>query len=156
VSFAIIALDAGPLGLLTHRKDNKEAEACRKWLVTQIAAGSQIIVPAIADYEVRRELIRAGKSQGISRLDQFIDATPERYLPPTAEAFRKAAELWAKVRNEGLPTAADEALDADVLFAAQLLTSKFAAEKLVVATSNPKHIARFLNAREWQNISPAS
>jgi len=147
-----IALDAGPLGLLTHRKDNKEAEACRRWLASKIAVGSQIIVPAIADYEVRRELIRAGKSRGISRLDEFLRAAPDRYLPLTVEAFRKAAELWAKVRNEGLPTAGPEALDADVLFAAQLLTSKFMSDTLVVATTNPKHIARFLDAREWQNI----
>ncbi|MGD0389251.1 MAG: PIN domain-containing protein [Tepidisphaeraceae bacterium] len=148
----VIALDAGPLGLLTHRKDNKEAEACRKWLASHIAAGSQIVVPAIADYEVRRELIRAGKSRGISRLDEFLRATPDRYLPPTADAFQKAAELWAKVRKEGQPTAGHEALDADVLLAAQLLTSKFARERLVVATTNPKHIARFLDAREWQSI----
>jgi predicted nucleic acid-binding protein len=148
----VIALDAGPLGLLTHRKDNKEAEACRKWLASQIAASSQIVVPAIADYEVRRELIRAGKARGIFRLDEFVRASPDRYLPPTAEAFQKAAELWAKVRKEGMPTAGDEALDADVLLAAQLLTSKFASQKLVVATTNPKHIARFLDAREWQSI----
>jgi predicted nucleic acid-binding protein len=148
----VIALDAGPLGLLTHRKDNKEAEACRKWLASQIAAGSHIIVPAIADYEVRRELIRAAKARGISRLDEFLHAVPDRYLPPTTEAFQKAAELWAKVRKEGLPTAGDHALDADVLLAAQLLTSKFASENLVMATTNPRHIARFLDARPWQTI----
>jgi predicted nucleic acid-binding protein len=151
VSLAI-ALDAGPLGLLTHRKDSQEAEACRKWLAAQIAGGSQIIVPAIADYEVRRELLRAGKSRAIARLDDFLHATPDRYLPPSTEAFQKAAELWAKIRNEGLPTAGQEALDADVLLVAQLLTSKYAAANLVVATTNAKHIARFIDAREWQNI----
>jgi predicted nucleic acid-binding protein len=148
----VIALDAGPLGLLTHHKDNQEAEFCRQWLAGQIMAGSQVVVPAIADYEVRRELLRAGKTRGISRLDEFLRASPERYLPPTAETFHKAAELWAAVRKEGLPTAHPDALDADVLLAAQLLTSKFAAETLVVATTNPKHIARFLDAREWQSI----
>jgi predicted nucleic acid-binding protein len=148
----VIALDAGPLGLLTHRKDNQDAQSCRQWLCSRISAGSQIVVPAVADYEVRRELLRAGKPSGISRLDEFLSAAPDRYLPPTAEAFQKAAELWAKVRKEGLPTAGDEALDADVLLAAQLLTSKFASGELVVATTNPKHIARFLPAREWQEI----
>ena len=148
----VIALDAGPLGLLTHRKENKEAEACRTWLASRIAAGSRIVVPAIADYEVRRELLRAGKARGISRLDEFVHANADRYLPPTAGAFQKAAELWAKARNEGLPTAGDQALDADVLLVAQLLTSRFANETLVVATTNPKHIGRFLDAKEWQNI----
>ena len=148
----VIALDAGPLGLITHRKGNQEAEACRKWLASRIAGGSQVVVPAIADYEVRRELLRAGKTRGVSRLDDFLRVTTDRYLPPTSQAFRKAAELWAKVRNEGLPTAGNEALDADVLLVAQLLTSKYADETLIVATTNPKHIARFLDAREWQNI----
>jgi len=148
----IVALEAGPLSLITHRKDNAAAEACRAWLASRIAAGSQIVVPAIADYEVRRELIRAGKTAGISRLDEFLRAAPDRYLPPTSATFQKAAELWAQVRNEGMPTAGNEALDADVLFAAQLLTSKFAPETLVVATTNPKHIGLFLNAREWRSI----
>jgi hypothetical protein len=148
----VIALDAGPLGLITHRKDNKEAQACRKWLAVRLAGGSSIVVLAIADYEVRRELIRAGKASGISRLNDFLRAAPDRYLPPTTDAFQKAAELWAKIRNEGMPTAADHALDADVLLVAQLLTSKFSQQSMVVATANPKHLARFLDARHWQNI----
>jgi predicted nucleic acid-binding protein len=148
----VIALDAGPLGLLSHRKDNKEAEACRKWLAARVASGSTIVVPAVSDYEVRRELLRAGKTGSISRLNDFLRAAPERYLPPTAEAFQKAAELWAKIRNEGLPTAGDDALDADVLLVAQLLTSKYSQQPLVVATTNPKHLSRFLDAKEWRDI----
>ena len=45
-----------------------------------------MIVPAVADYEVRRELIRAGKVAAIARLDEFIQAMPDRYLAPTGEA----------------------------------------------------------------------
>jgi predicted nucleic acid-binding protein len=82
------------------------------------------------------------------RFDEFIHAAPDRYLSPTSQAFQRAAELWAKARNEGLPTAGSEALDADVILAAQLLTSTFATGNLVVATTNPKYIARFLNAQE--------
>lgn len=149
----VIALDSGPLSLITHRKDNQEAEACRTWLAGRISAGAIVIVPAIADYEVRRELIRARKASAISRLNDFVHATPDRYLAPTAEAFQKAAELWANIRNSGLPTAAPDALDADVILAAQLLTSKFASDQLIVATTNPNHISRFLDAREWRNIA---
>jgi predicted nucleic acid-binding protein len=85
-------------------------------------------------------------------LDAFLDVSTDRYLPLTVEALRKAAELWANVRNAGLPTAGKEALDGDVILAAQLLTSKFVTGNLVVATSNAKHIARFLAAREWRSI----
>ena len=34
-----------------------------------LLSGYQIIVPEIADYEVRRELLRAGKTRGLARLD---------------------------------------------------------------------------------------
>jgi len=152
----VVALDSGPLSLLTQRPDHREAENCRNRLASHLASGPHFLVPAIADYELRRELIRAGKTAAVSRLDRFIVAVavPDRYLPPISSAFRKAAELWAKIRNQGLPTSSNNSLDGDVLLAAQLLDSKWATTQLVVATSNPKHISRFLNAAEWQTILP--
>ena len=40
-----------------------------QWLTSLPLKGYQIVLPEIADYEVRRELIRAGKKAGIKRLD---------------------------------------------------------------------------------------
>ena len=80
-----------------------------------------MIVPAIVYYELRRELLRARKSFGIARLDAFVAATPGRYLPLSDEALRLAADLWAKSRQEGRPTADPKDLDIDVIIAAQAL-----------------------------------
>ncbi len=51
-------LDAGPLGLITNPNLSSESVACAQWLQTHIKSGSRIIIPEIADYEVRRELLR--------------------------------------------------------------------------------------------------
>ena len=66
-----IVLDAGPLGLITNPRATPSAMACREWVVRHLSDGDVFLVPEIADYEIRRELIRAGKTAGIARLDAF-------------------------------------------------------------------------------------
>jgi len=60
------------------------------------AAGHRFIVPAIADYEVRRELVRTGKRNGIARLNAFNAAEPDRFLFVTDSALLLGADLWAR------------------------------------------------------------
>ena len=48
-------------GLITNPKRAPESLACNCWLQTLIKAGIRVILPEIADYEVRRELLRANK-----------------------------------------------------------------------------------------------
>jgi hypothetical protein len=115
-------------------------------------AGWEVIDPEIADYEVRRELLRANKTAGIARLDTLkVNA---RYLPITTEAMLLAAALWARARQEGVATAADKALDADVILEAQALTLRLPDTEIVVASSNTRHLSRFVAAKEWQDINP--
>ncbi|AFY95461.1 hypothetical protein [Chamaesiphon minutus] len=102
----VIILDAGPLGLITNPKLSSESVACAQWLQAHIIAGSRAIVPEIADYEVRRELLRANKTKGISRLDDLAKSI--EYLPITTTAMRQAAKLWAQARQQGQPTAGDQ------------------------------------------------
>jgi hypothetical protein len=45
-----------------------------------LTAGHRLVVPAIADYEVRRALERAGRSQALAQLDAFNAARADRYL----------------------------------------------------------------------------
>ena len=102
-------------------------------------------------YEIKRELLRANKTIGIARLDAFVNATPDRYVPLTDDALRFAAELWAQSRRAGRPTADATALDIDVLLSAQAL--RFGRSPLVV-TTNPKHLSQFVSALHWTDISP--
>jgi hypothetical protein len=59
-----------------------------------------------------------------------------------------AAELWAQLRNTGVPTADDPALDGDVILGAQavLYSRKPGAGEVVVATENTRHLLRICSA----------
>jgi predicted nucleic acid-binding protein len=142
----LILLDAGPLGMVTHPRKNSEIKA---WLDAWLRSDRSIVIPEISDYEVRRELLRSNRVQGINRLDMLQAITG--YAPITTQVMRKAAQLWATARNQGQPTATDSSLDADVILAATALTLS---SDVVIATSNVKHIGRFVLAKQWQEISP--
>jgi predicted nucleic acid-binding protein len=124
-----------------------------EWLSGCLLRGSRLIVPAIVYYEVKRELRRAEKVSGLARLEEFIAATPGRYLPLSDKALRLAAELWAKARQQGRPTADPDALDIDVIIAAQALTFGPAPVDLTIATTNPKHLSQFVSAKHWRDIT---
>jgi predicted nucleic acid-binding protein len=145
----IFFLDSGPLGLLTHPQRSEEVIAVAEWLSRVVLSGGQVIVPAIVYYELKRELLRAKKNFGIGRLDAFTNAQPGRYLPLSDEALRLAAELWARSRQEGRPTADGKALDIDILIAAQALSFK---AEVTIVTMNPKHLSQFVSAKHWNEI----
>ncbi len=117
-------------------------------------SGSKVIVSAIIYYELKRELLRAEKTVSIGRLDAFVDAMQGRYFPLSDQALRLAADLWAKSRQAGQPTSDAKALDVDVILAAQALTFGAAAGDILVATTNPKHLSQFIDARTWNDILP--
>jgi predicted nucleic acid-binding protein len=96
-----------------------------------------VIVPAIVNYELKRELLRARKTVGLTRLDAF--AAPDRYLPLSDEALRLAADLWAKSRQIGRLTAHPQSLDIDVITAAQAISAGKASSDFVIATTKLKH-----------------
>jgi predicted nucleic acid-binding protein len=105
-------------------------------------------MPAIVYYEVKREQ----KSFSIARLHAFVTAFPGRYLPLSDVALRLAAELWAKCRREGRPTADAKALVIDVIIAAQIVSSNADMSQVVIATANPKHLSQFIIAKHWREI----
>lgn len=115
------------------------------WFDALLASGWDIILPEIADYEVHRELLLAGLSQSVARLDGLKDVIG--YAPITTRTMLRAAEFWAISRKQGQPTTDPRALDGDVILAAQT-------EELggIVATDNVRHLVRFVDAREWREI----
>ena len=143
-----VLLDTGPLGLVTNPNMSQDALECTHWLQALVLHGVVVYIPEIADYEVRRELLRADKTAGLRRLDDLT--TLVNYLPLSTETMRRAAELWAFVRKAGKPTADPHALDGDVILAAQAL---ILGADTVVATTNVSHLSRFVTALHWRQIS---
>jgi predicted nucleic acid-binding protein len=148
----LIPLDAGPLGMACYNPGRSVPDRCLAWLNRLEASGAIVIVPAITDYEVRRELIRIGATAQIRNLDNL--RLRFGFLDITREALELAAEFWAILRQTGLPTAGDEAIDADAILAGMASTMAQPGDSVVIATTNVKHLARFsgIDARLWETI----
>lgn len=145
-----IVLDAGPLSMVTNPLATGEAQACSEWLESVLSGGATVFVPEIADYELRLELLRAGKTQGLQRLNGLGEAVG--YLPLTTENMRRAAQFWAQARAQGKTTADDRAFDADVILAAQAARLADQRDDVVIATTNVGHLGLFADAKEWRDI----
>lgn len=151
----VIVLDTGPLGLLPSPKRSAATASCAAWAVGILRAGHRFVVPAIADFELRRELERAGKTQSLVLLNAWNAASPGRYLSVTDSALRLAAKLWAQARNARLGTADPKELDADVLIAAQALDLGISPPGMVVATTNVGRLSRYVPAELWMDVLPS-
>src|SRR2546425_110953 len=109
----VVFLDTGPLGMASNPKSTPKNDACQRWVEDLVKLEVRILIPEIADYEVRRELLRAAKVTGIARLDRMKEAL--EYMPITTEAILLAASLWAQARQQGQPTSDPNSLDGDVI-----------------------------------------
>ena len=147
----IILLDSGPLGLITNPSASEENRECNAWIQTRLREGNRVMVPAISDYEVRRELLRSEKTKGLARLDRLKSVVG--FIPLTSEALLQAAQFWAEARRLGKPTAVDSALDGDVILCAQAAELTRLGHETVIATTNVKHLEIFADARLWREIS---
>lgn len=155
----VIVLDTFPLSSAAKRKPPPGApptvlDQCQQWIEACIRAGNRVVAPAITYYEVLRKLERLNAASQIARLRAFCHAAPDRYLSLTDAHLDRAAILWAQARNAGTPTAGMEALDADVILAAQALDLSVSAPNLVIATTNVGHLSQFVAADLWTNITP--
>jgi predicted nucleic acid-binding protein len=148
-----VFLDSGPLGLASNARGKPDPDHCRNWLLGLEVAGVRVVIPEIADYEVRRELIRIGATAGIRRLDRLLARFP--LLTVDRPAVLRAAELWADVRRAGLPTADPLSLDGDAILAGQVLTAISDPDVAIVATRNVGHLGRFpgIDAQLWNTIN---
>jgi predicted nucleic acid-binding protein len=148
----ILVLDSSPLGLLFQKPKIKAADDCREWLRQQLSAGVLVLVPEIVQYELRRELLRLDRTASAAALVAFSQAVTGRFIPITSTAMTLAAELWARTRRAGKPTADPHALDIDVILAAQVLAAGVDPADFVVATSNVSHLSLFVPSAAWETI----
>lgn len=68
----VILLDAGPLGIVSNPRFSTQTLACHQWVKERLTSGAQVLIPEIADYEVRRELLRANKTRSLARLTRRV------------------------------------------------------------------------------------
>jgi len=145
-----LLLDTGNLGLLCHPRRSRPIA---QWLAAITATGGRaavVYVPEITDYELRRKLLHlVGKGKANPSSIEHLDVLAQHleYLPLDTWMMRRAAELWAQGRAEGLPTAHEDALDCDIILAAQSLSVNG-----TVVTKNRKHLSRFVPAMDWTEI----
>jgi len=96
VSVAVV-LDSTPLGLLCHPRQPPPVVACRQWITHLLAAGRRVIVPEIADYEVRREFFGwAARSHWQTWTATGLNLSTFPLRRPRCDG---AAELWSQART---------------------------------------------------------
>jgi predicted nucleic acid-binding protein len=130
-----------------------EVRECNRWLRALASGGTRVVIPEIADFEVRRELLCVGGTRKLLRRESLSTIVGVEDDPITAPAMRLAAEFWAQVRRTGRPTADPKELDADVILAAQARLAGADGEA-IVATTNAGHVSRFARAAAWRDIPP--
>jgi len=137
-----IILDTGALGKIAHPRPNPEVA---DWLWKLVASGDLVIIPEIADYELRRNMLLGGMASSLNRLDELKDLL--LYMPLTTRVMLKAAEFWAAARKQGKPRGAADALDGDAILAAQAYEAG-----AVIATENVSHFSWFAEAKHRREI----
>ena len=147
----ILLLDTGILGQLCH-PSSKHNRAASDWLsaVLDDQIEHRVIVPEICDYELRRKLLHLiAKGQSTQRSIERLDAFRQQleFLPLDSSVMLKAAEFWCQARLDGQPTASSDALDGDVILAAQAATVGG-----TVVTTNSKHLHRFVPASDLDDL----
>jgi hypothetical protein len=151
----LILLDGGPLGMIVRAPSKPHIVRCLTWLNTILATGAIVVMPEIAHYEVRRELLRIRAVGSLRRLDHALDPSSGfDHLALTTNAIIKAAEFWAFLRQTGVPTASPDALDADAILAGQASIAGQPGDTVTIATTNLAHLSRFpgIDAQTWDHI----
>jgi hypothetical protein len=140
----IVFIDSGVLGLLGNPN-------------SLLSQGVYICSSEICDFEVRRSLVLASQKnteinsiQNLDELREIID-----FLPISSALLKQAAYLWASARSQGIPTADDKSLDADMIICTQwqMLKAEFPGRYIVIATTNVKHLSRFSESKVWRDIN---
>lgn len=147
-----VPLDAGVVGLLCSSPGYPNVMACEAWRAGLKSKGTTLVVADLTQYEVRRELLRVKAKAKLRRLDALLAGVTVAEV--SSDAWIKAAEFWAIVRQAGRPTAAPNALDGDAILAGVAATLGRPGDQVIIATTNVRHLSWFpgIDARRWEVI----
>ena len=148
-------LDASPLMLACRARSVEHVRESARfvdWKARALEHGARFIVPAVADFEVRRKLLHLRDLKAVDRLDDVIGRMTNLDIAPGV--MKTAAELWAAARSAGRSLGDDRELNADVILAAQVLRFAGAGDRVTVVTENRDHLALFVDAWSWKDLTP--
>ncbi len=156
----IVFLDTNILGMICNNNTSYvEAQQCKRWFETLFIRGVRLITSDLCDYEVRRGLIgsslRAGEIvEGIELSDVLKREGFLEFLAVSTDALTLASNLWAIVSNDGCTTRDNKNIDIDIILSAQyqMIRDEFPGQRVIVATTNLKHLSLFCDAAHWQDI----
>ncbi len=131
--------------------NSRAAPEIVNWVAGLRDAGTRILIPEIADFEIRRELIRIASHQSITRLNWLRETYD--YEPISTAIMQRAAEFWALSRNRGRPLADPHALDGDCILAATAEAVAVRGHHVTIATTNIGHLALLTRAALWSEIN---
>lgn len=141
-----LVIDTNILSKLCYPKPDANKPVIEKFKEISLSGNYKIFIPEICVYELKRGLLlnkykaKEPGEKALNRLENLI--TNIEIVKLESADLNIAAQLWADSRAKGLSTAGDEALDADVILAAQAIKMNAA-----VVTENVKHLARYTSAK---------
>jgi predicted nucleic acid-binding protein len=149
-----LTIDTNILGQLLNPNPTKFTEL-KSWFRVVLMSDTEIFLPGIVDYEMRRSLelqrLKDPNYRGVERLNRFLQSV--RYLPITMTDLNLAATLWADARRRGQKTEQDHDLGGDPILAAQVRSLFSPWANVVLVTENRKHLTRYgIDARSFQEI----
>jgi predicted nucleic acid-binding protein len=136
-------LDTGVLGAICHPRKHADVKLWFRGIVR--IGGHDVFLPEVADFELRRELLRLGATASLRELDRLPSEVG--YVPIDTAMMRDAAALWAILWNAGQPIGSADALGADVILAAQAR-----AAGATMITDNPSHLGRMVPVAAWKDV----
>jgi hypothetical protein len=160
----IVFLDTNVLGLLakpTKSFDESSDESYRvqQWFYSLHSRGVRVVTSTLCDYEFRRGLLEPSAkaselAPGVIEIDTLANTGMLKFITVSREHTILAAQMWIDAQAEGRPTSDKNKIDIDVIISAQclILQQENPGRKVVMATTNIKHISRYCEAANWQDI----
>lgn len=140
-----LMLDTNVLARICHPSLHQDVKEWLRRLLERGAAAPEILVSVLADYELRRVLMKQQGVESLAHLDALEQSL--RFVPLTVEASRRAAGMRRESGVAGSPSLSD----GDLLMAAQ------AEIEGAILVTNDKAIHQIpgLTVRDWSEIDPA-